>query len=103
MEEENAVGSKTQRRSLASAKSVPAAATPQSVSESHSDSDSELPQAQPDSYSESESEAAVLPSMRYFVRYEDAKTKGCLGDGLRCNVWDRAHAVEYMEYTMVKG
>ena len=56
--------------------------------------------------SESESDpspAPVLPAMRYFERDEDEKTKGCMGDGLRCNVWARANAVHHMQYELVKG
>ena len=66
--------------------------------DSDSDSDSDL-----EDHDMSESQAAVLTAMRYFERNEDDKTKGCLADGLRCNLWARAHSVEHMEYTLVKG
>ena len=61
-----------------------------------------------DSASDSESDSdpdgsGVLKAMRYFERDEKAKTTGCLADGLRCNVWARAHEVESMRYSLVKG
>ena len=31
-----------------------------------------------------------LPAMRGYHRVEEAKTEGCMADGLRCNIWARA-------------
>jgi hypothetical protein len=43
------------------------------------------------------SPAPVLTAMRYFERDGDEKTQGCLGDGVRCNVWARAKAVQHID------
>jgi len=80
-------------RSGVSANLAPASAAMPDSSESNSSDQDDM----------SGSESAVLPAMRYFDRDEDDKIKGCLGDGLRCNVWARAHSVEHMEYELVKG
>jgi hypothetical protein len=54
---------------------------------------------------EDQSDVEVLPAMRHFDREDskEDKTSGCMGDGLRCNVWYRAQHVENMEVTLVKG
>ena len=69
-------------------------ADPESASDVMSDSDSDL---------DRHSDTPVLPAMRYFERDEQDKTRGCMGDGLRCSVWARAQCVEHMDFRLTKG
>ena len=69
-------------------------ADPDSASDVMSDSDSDL---------DRHSDTPVLPAMRYFERDEQDKTRGCMGDGLRCSVWARAQCVEHMDFSLTKG
>ena len=84
---------------------------------SESESDSDLDHAEDPGLSaeqESVSMSRTLKAMRYYARDAEAidstaqervsrKTAGCMGTGLRCNIWDRAHSVENMRHELIKG
>jgi len=83
---------------------------------SESESDSDLDHAEDPGLSEPESVSMsrTLKAMRYYARDAEAidstaqervsrKTGGCMGTGLRCNIWDRAHSVENMRHELIKG
>ena len=44
-----------------------------------------------------------LPAMRGYHRVEEAKTEGCMADGLRCNIWARAQIPKSLTYSLMKG
>jgi len=41
--------------------------------------------------------------MRGYHRVEEAKTEGCMADGLRCNIWARAQSPKLLTYSLMKG
>ena len=47
--------------------------------------------------------AEELPAMRGYHRVEEAKTEGCMADGLRCNIWARAQTPKSLTYSLMKG